>query len=124
MDVYEKLKINPYVNCSDNVLVEMKRDREIMQVVSTGDPNVFTIRKGCNRESEKERTLSFQSVCSEVFDYHINFFQMNTNLMFPKGMDTVLAVCKDVFQTEVDKDGTIAERIKKEYEEEKSKEDV
>jgi hypothetical protein len=49
---------------------------------------------------------------------------MNTNLLFPKGIDTVLAVCKDVFKTEVDKDGKIAERIKKEYEEEKSKEDV
>ena len=60
MDVYEKIKINPYVNCSDNVLVEMKRDREIMQVVSTGDPNVFKIRKGCNRIDDKEKILSFK----------------------------------------------------------------
>ena len=120
----DQLKENHYVMCSDNVLVEMTRDKDVMHVVSTGDPNVYKIVKGCNRTRNPDLTLSFKSMCSEVFDHHINFFKMTRNLVFTKGMDDVVRICKEVFEKEVDPGSTIRARIIEDYKKEISQETV
>ncbi len=114
----EYIKDNQYVMCSDNVLVEMTRDKEVMHVVSTGDPNVYKVVKGCNRTKNPDLTLNFKSMCSEVFDHHINFFKMTRNLVFKKGMDDVAQICKQVFEKDVDPDSKIRAKIMGDYEKE------
>lgn len=111
----KKLECNPHVMCADNVLIEMKRDNQLFQVISTGDANVFTVRRGDNRQKKPDEVATFQTTCSYVVDYHVNSYRMITNTLFPKGIETALEICKEVFHKETDPTGKIAAKIYEDY---------
>ena len=123
-ELKKRLLCNPHIMCADNVVIEMKRDREILQVISTGDPNVYTIVRGDNRSQRPKETATFMTMCSYVVDYHLNFFKMQTNTVFPKGINQALEICQEMFKNEVDPTGSLSKKIKEEYEKEISTEVV